>query len=111
MQLQQRACRRYSRRDWSAARLPPRLRGAIEPRPWAGQLARGHDNLAKQYRGRCQVKQLQREIGRGLTFGYPDNLCRGYNPSWCPKRKLDKAVGRTPIAYPVVRRILAATRS
>src|ERR1700730_10475809 len=32
---------------------------------------------------RCQVKQLQREIGRGLTFGYPDNLCRGYNPSWC----------------------------
>jgi hypothetical protein len=40
MQPQQRACRRYSRRDWSAARLSSRLLGAIEPRPWAGQLER-----------------------------------------------------------------------
>jgi hypothetical protein len=42
--------------------------------------------------GRCQVKQPQREIEQGLTLGYLENLCLGYNPSWCPKRKLDKAL-------------------
>jgi hypothetical protein len=55
------AIRRYSRRDWSTARLSPRLLGAIEPRPWAGQLELGQDNLAKQCRGQqppCESESL-----------------------------------------------------
>ena len=32
-------------------------------------------------------------------FGHPDNLCPGCNPSWCPKRKLDKAHPNPPAAF------------
>jgi hypothetical protein len=39
----------------------------------------------------CQLKQPQREIRPELTVGNPGNLCTGCAPSWCPKRKLDKA--------------------
>src|ERR1700751_6042092 len=41
---------------------------------------------------RCQLKQPQREIRPELTVGNPGNLCTGRNRSWCPKRKLDKAL-------------------
>src|ERR1700730_7797028 len=57
------------------------------------QIAQGRGwDRREQFPRPCQVKQPEREIRRGLTFGYPDDLCPGCNPSWCPKPKLDKAV-------------------
>src|SRR6266446_10953234 len=38
-------------------------------------------------------------MGSGLRFGHPYDLCPGYNRSWLPKRKLDKAAGRHAIQH------------
>ena len=39
------------------------------------------------------VVKLNNRSGKwpGLGFENSDNLCRGYNPSWFPERKLDNA--------------------
>src|SRR6266850_571137 len=39
-------------------------------------------------------------MGSGLRFGHPYDLCPGYNRSWLPKRKLDKAGPRVRIRLP-----------
>jgi hypothetical protein len=102
------ACRRYSRRDWSAARLSPRLRGAIEPRPW-GQLARisqrGRCIGALDLRKSCCKNGLSRRQGKARCGQSVARICLGLyrlkgarwsplsiadrgrvceRPSWCP---------------------------